>query len=41
MKENEIISARSSDRGLTWTELTATPMPIRGSAEAPGALCIT
>jgi hypothetical protein len=41
MKENHLIWARSSDGGRTWTEPTVIPMPIPGSAEAPGPLCIT
>ncbi len=41
MKENELICARSFDAGRTWTEPMIIPKPIPGSAEAPGALCVT
>jgi hypothetical protein len=41
LKANELIWARSTDNGLTWSEPTLIPMPIAGAAEAPGAMCIT
>lgn len=41
LKQNELIWARSHDGGLTWSEPRPMPMPIPGSAEAPGALCVT
>jgi BNR repeat-like domain len=40
MKANELVWARSAD-GTDWTEPETIPMPIAGSAEAPGALCVT
>jgi hypothetical protein len=39
LKQNELIYARSEDSGRTWTVPQLIPMPIAGSAEAPGALC--
>jgi hypothetical protein len=39
LKANDLFWARSSDGGNTWTEPTVIPMPIPGSAEAPGSLC--
>lgn len=41
LKQNELIWARSVDGGQSWTDPTPIPMPILGSAEAPGALCAT
>ena len=41
LKQNELIWAHSVDGGRSWTEPTPIPMPIAGSAEAPGALCAT
>lgn len=41
LKANELIWAVSADEGRTWTEPTAIPMPIPGSAEAPGPMCVT
>jgi hypothetical protein len=41
LKQNELIWARSFDGGQSWTEPSLIPMPIPGSAEAPGALCAT
>lgn len=41
IKQNELIWADSTDGGRTWSEPHVIPMPIPGSAEAPGALCIT
>ncbi len=41
IKANELIWARSSDGGKTWTEPALIPMAIAGSAEAAGPLCVT
>ena len=41
LKENELVWSRSFDFGHTWATLQVIPMPIPGSAEAPGAMCIT
>jgi hypothetical protein len=41
MKPNELMWARSSDGGKSWSAPVAIPMPISGSAEAPGAMCVT
>ncbi len=41
LKQNELIWARSSDHGYTWTEPAVIPMPIPGAAEAAGTLCST
>ena len=41
LKANELIGSSSADNGRTWTEPTVIPMPIAGSAEAPGPLCVT
>ncbi len=41
LKQNELIWAKSVDRGMTWTQPVPIPMQIPGSAEAPGAMCIT
>lgn len=41
LKQNELIWARSLNGGETWSEPTVIPMPVPGSAEAPGALCVT
>jgi hypothetical protein len=41
LKANELLWAVSTDEGRTWTEPTLIPMPIPGSAEAPGPLCVT
>lgn len=41
LKQNELIWARSTDLGRTWTSPAVIPMPIPGAAEAPGAMCIT
>jgi len=40
LKQNELIWARSVDGGRTWSDPAPIPMPIPGSAEAPGALCV-
>jgi hypothetical protein len=41
LKANELIWSSSSDGGHTWNEPTVIPMPIPGSAEAPGPLSVT
>ncbi len=41
LKQNELIWARSADGVQSWTDPTPIPMPIPGSAEAPGSLCAT
>lgn len=41
IKQNELIFATSSDSGKTWTEPQPIVMPIPGSAEAPGPICVT
>jgi hypothetical protein len=41
MKQNELVWAKSTDGGRSWTEPHTIPVPIPGTAEAPGALCIT
>src|SRR5262249_39776145 len=41
LKQNELIWARSTDHGYTWTEPSVVPMPIAGAAEAPCPLCVT
>jgi len=41
LKQNEIIWASSKDDGLTWTDPAVIPMPIPGSAEVAGAMCVT
>ena len=41
LKQNELIWAKSLDGGRTWAEPTVIPMGSNGSAEAPGAMCIT
>lgn len=41
LKQNELVWSRSKDFGHTWAPLRVIPMPIPGSAEAPGAMCIT
>ncbi|MSU46517.1 MAG: exo-alpha-sialidase [Lacunisphaera sp.] len=41
LKQNELVWTRSSDHGVTWAPFSVIPMPIPGSAEAPGAMCIT
>lgn len=40
LKQNDLVWARSSDGGVTWTRPTVIPMPIPGSAEAPGPLTV-
>lgn len=41
LKLNELIWATSTDGGHSWTAPAVIPMPISGSAEAPGAMCVT
>ena len=41
LKQNELIWATSSDSGRRWTDPRPFPMPIPGSAEAPGPMCAT
>lgn len=41
LKQNDLVWARSTDGGITWSEPTGIPMPLPGSAEAPGPLCVT
>jgi len=41
IKQNELIWAASTDGGQTWTDPAVIPMPIPGSAEAPGVMCVT
>lgn len=41
LKANELVWSASRDDGRTWTEPAVIPMPIAGSAEAPGPLCVT
>ncbi len=40
IKANELFWARSTDNGCSWSDPKVIPMPIPGSAEAPGAMCI-
>lgn len=41
LKANELIWAVSRDNGRSWTDPKGIPMPIPGSAEAPGPMCVT
>jgi len=41
LKQNEIVYAFSTDDAYTWSDLFTIPMPVPGSAEAPGPMCIT
>jgi len=41
LKANELIVAQSNDDGQTWSNSAVVPMPFPGSAEAPGAMCVT
>ena len=41
MKQNDIFWGKSEDDGRTWSEPTVISKPTIGSAEAPGAMCIT
>jgi Neuraminidase (sialidase) len=38
MKQNELIYSLSDDNGYTWSDPSVIPMPISGSAEAPGPM---
>lgn len=41
LKQNELIWAKSTDGGQTWSAPKTFPMPIPGAAEAPGPMTIT
>lgn len=41
LKANDLFWSRSKDGGRTWSDLMTIPMPVEGSAEAPGAMCAT
>ncbi|MBL9215281.1 MAG: exo-alpha-sialidase [Opitutaceae bacterium] len=41
LKQNDLVWSRSRDFGHTWEPLRVIPMPIPGSAEAPGPMCVT
>src|SRR5207237_1237443 len=41
LKQNELVWARSSDSGRSWSRPAVIPMPQAGAAEAPGPMCIT
>jgi len=41
LKENELVWATSTDGGQNWTDPRVIPLPIVGSAESPGAMCVT
>ena len=41
LKQNDLVWARSRDGGRTWSRPAIIPMPIAGSAEAPGPLTVT
>lgn len=41
LKQNELIWAVSTDHGKSWSQPNVIPMPIPGSAEAPGPMIIT
>jgi hypothetical protein len=40
-KQNDLVWARSGDDGRSWSQPQVIPMPVPGSAEAPGALLVT
>lgn len=40
-KQNEMYWSVSRDEGKTWSDPKGIPMPIPGTAEAPGAMCVT
>jgi len=41
LKQNHLVWSRSRDFGHTWEPLQVIPMPIPGSAEAAGPMCVT
>ena len=41
IKQNELVWATSRDGGQNWTAPAVIPLPIPGSAEAPGVICVT
>jgi hypothetical protein len=41
MKQNQLFWSVSKDDGRSWTDPALIAMPIPGSAEAPGPLCVT
>jgi len=41
LKQNDLVWASSDDGGRCWSEPTGIALPIPGSAEAPGPLCVT
>lgn len=41
LKQNELIWARSTDGGRTWSEPSLIPIPTPGSAETCSAMCVT
>lgn len=41
LKPNELIWTSSDDHGLSWAPFSVIPQPVAGSAEAPGAMCMT
>lgn len=41
LKQNELVWSRSRNGGLDWEPLRVIPMPIPGSAEAAGPMCVT
>ncbi len=41
LKQNDLVWSRAHDGGETWSDLRVIPMPFPGTAEAPGAMCVT
>ena len=41
IKQNELVWARSTNEGRTWTDPQSIPRELPGSVEAPGPLCVT
>jgi len=41
LKQNELVWTRSDDDGRTWEPFSVIPMPLPGSAEAPGPMMVT
>jgi len=41
LKQNQLFWASSKDDGISWTEPQPIPLPIPGSAESPGPMCVT